>query len=247
MVDLHKSLRSRRLRLYLGRKSVAFDKLNLQKLLAVRFKLRGVLPQKHIVDRYFEGLAPLGIKPDGKGLEYYIDSGEEVDTAKLFFKGSGRKYMALVIGGSYNTKKIPFNKLVQICDRATLPVVLLGGKEDKPVADELRKLFPHLVNGSGQFTIGQSASVIRQAEWVITSDTGMMHIAAAFGRKIISVWGNTIPRFGMYPYQPHPGSRILEVNGLPCRPCSKLGYRHCPRGHFRCMQDIDYEFVKELE
>lgn len=247
VADLHKNLRSYRLRQALGVKTLSFDKLNSKKLLAVRFKMRSLLPQKHIVDRYFEGMAPAGIINDGEGLDYFIGEDEKIDTAKLFFKGQQKEFLVLVIGGSYPTKQIPFNKLVQICDRATMPVVLLGGKEDKPVADELRKLFPHLVNGSGQFSINQSASVIEQAGWVITSDTGMMHIAAAYNKKIISVWGNTIPEFGMAPYKPHPQNLILEIKNLGCRPCSKLGYRRCPRGHFRCMQDIDYEFLKNLK
>jgi len=67
----------------------------------------------------------------------------------------------------------------------------------------------------------------------------MMHIAAAFRKKILSFWGNTVPKFGMYPYKPHPASRIMEVKGLPCRPCSKLGYASCPKKHLRCMNDQD--------
>ena len=66
----------------------------------------------------------------------------------------------------------------------------------------------------------------------------MMHIAAAFGKKIISVWGNTVPELGMYPYLPGEGSRLIQVNNLKCRPCSKIGYMECPKGHFRCMNDI---------
>ena len=209
VLDLHRNLRSFRLRRKLGVKSLTFDKLNLRKLLAVKFKLTGLLPRKHIVERYFEGIAPSGVGNDEGGLEYYIGNDDKVDTAKLFFKGAEKDFIVLVIGGSYHTKKIPFNKLVQICDRATLPVVLLGGEEDKPVADNLRKLFPHMINGSGQFSINQSASIVSQAAWVITSDTGLMHIAAAYNKRIISAWGNTIPRFGMTPYKPHSENRIL--------------------------------------
>ncbi|MBL7917238.1 MAG: glycosyl transferase, partial [Bacteroidia bacterium] len=51
----------------------------------------------------------------------------------------------------------------------------------------------------------------------------------------ISFWGNTIPEFGMYPYKPHPESKIMEVKNLKCRPCSKLGYKKCPKQHFNCM------------
>ncbi|HAX96369.1 MAG TPA: glycosyl transferase, partial [Prolixibacteraceae bacterium] len=87
-------------------------------------------------------------------------------------------------------------------------------------------------------TINQSACLIKSAELVLTNDTGLMHIAAAFRKKILSFWGNTIPGFGMSPYQPDPGSVMLQVNGLKCRPCSKLGYDKCPKKHFRCMNDI---------
>ncbi|RTQ44044.1 glycosyl transferase, partial [Hymenobacter gummosus] len=66
--------------------------------------------------------------------------------------------------------------------------------------------------------------------------TGQMHIAAAFRKEIISVWGNTVPEFGMYPFRTE--FRALEVEGLGCRPCSKIGYEKCPQGHFRCMRDI---------
>jgi ADP-heptose:LPS heptosyltransferase len=65
-----------------------------------------------------------------------------------------------------------------------------------------------------------------------------MHIAAAFRKKIISIWGNTVPEFGMYPYMPNPESKIFEIRDLSCRPCSKLGYRKCPKKHFRCILDI---------
>ncbi len=106
---------------------------------------------------------------------------------------------------------------------------------------------PNVIDGCGKFSFNQSASVIQQAEWVITSDTGLMHVASAFNKKIISVWGNTIPQFGMEPYLPNNQNIILENNNLNCRPCSKLGYNKCPKGHFKCMEEIDFSFVSELK
>jgi ADP-heptose:LPS heptosyltransferase len=70
-----------------------------------------------------------------------------------------------------------------------------------------------------------------------------MHIAAAFKKDIISVWGNTIPEFGMYPYMPGANSHIMEVKGLSCRPCSKIGYKACPKKHFKCMEQIDEDAI----
>jgi heptosyltransferase-2 len=67
-----------------------------------------------------------------------------------------------------------------------------------------------------------------------------MHIAAAYKRPIISLWGNTVPSFGMYPYygdSPTQGSQF-QVSKLWCRPCSKIGYNKCPLGHFKCMEKI---------
>jgi ADP-heptose:LPS heptosyltransferase len=246
VIDLHRNFRSLMLRSRLMRPSVAFDKINLRKFMAVNFKMKDVLPEKHIVERYFDALAPYDVRDDGNGLDYFIPKEDEVNADALFLKNKPGNYIALVIGGSYNTKKIPLEKLRQICSVARLPVVLLGGKDDKPVADLLRREFPHLANCSGLFSVNQSASVVRQAEWVITSDTGMMHIAAAFDKKIVSVWGNTVPEFGMYPYRPHSDSILMEVKGLKCRPCSKLGFAKCPRKHFKCMMDHDFSFVKGL-
>ena len=79
---------------------------------------------------------------------------------------------------------------------------------------------------------------------MISHDTGMMHIAAAFKKKIISIWGNTVPAFGMIPYQT---KELLqsEVLNLPCRPCSKIGFDKCPKGHFNCMNLQNTNIIAE--
>lgn len=246
IIDLHKNLRSLRLKQYLKVKSYSFDKINFKKFLAVNFKLKNNLPNKHIVERYFEAIANIGVKSDGKGLDYFLNEQDEVNCSDLFFKAQPTKFIALVVGGSYFTKQIPLNKLKEICKNSRLPVILMGGKSDKVIAEELLSSFPNLINACGNFSLNQSASIICQAEWVITSDTGLMHIAAAFNKKIISVWGNTIPEFGMGPYLPNVENKILEVKDLKCRPCSKLGYKKCPKEHFKCMNEIDFSFVKEF-
>ncbi len=245
VIDLHKNLRSLRLKQKLGTKSYSFNKINLQKFVAVNFKQINKLPDRHIVERYFETVAHIGVVNDGKGLDHFINANDRVDVSKLL--PAANKFVALVVGGSYFTKKIPLNKLTEICSTLNLPIIILGGKEDKIIADELQKQFPQIINTCGQYSINQSASIIEQAEWVITSDTGLMHIASAYNKKIISVWGNTIPEFGMAPYIPNTENKIMEIKGLSCRPCSKLGYKRCPKGHFKCMNDIDYSFLKDLK
>lgn len=239
VIDLHHNVRTLRLKYFLGKKSVSFNKLNWKKFLITTFKINK-LPKQHIVDRYLETINFLGVLNDNKGLDYFISSKDEVDIASMLTVHYLNGYYALVIGGSYYTKQIPINKLKQICEKSSLPLVLLGGKEDVDVASELHKAFPtQTLNMCGKMSLNQSASIIKQSKKVITSDTGLMHIAAAYKKNIISIWGNTIPEFGMGPYMAGDDSQIVEVNHLSCRPCSKLGYRKCPKGHFKCMNEID--------
>ncbi len=242
LIDLHNNLRSQRLKLALNKKSSTFKKLNVKKWLAVTLKNKTVLPNVHIVKRYLETVSALGVKDDGKGLDYFLGTDDNINILSISEQLS-KGFVSLVVGGSYFTKKIPVNKLVDICNNSKLPVVLLGGKEDVSIAEEVTKQTKNTFNLCGKFSINQSASIISRSNYVVTSDTGLMHIASAFGKKIFSLWGNTIPEFGMYPYKPAVGSKILEVKNLSCRPCSKLGYEKCPKGHFKCMQEID---VREI-
>jgi len=79
----------------------------------------------------------------------------------------------------------------------------------------------------------------------LTGDTGLMHVAAALGQRIVSVWGNTVPAFGMYPYMPNQTEKyvIIENKHLKCRPCSKLGYTRCPHFHFNCMKSLSVDEI----
>jgi ADP-heptose:LPS heptosyltransferase len=75
-----------------------------------------------------------------------------------------------------------------------------------------------------------------------------MHIAAALKKPVVSVWGSTVPEFGMYAYFPkglEHLSKIVQVENLPCRPCSKLGYDECPKKHFECMNRINYDNIAD--
>lgn len=244
IIDLHRNLRSLQVKLALRTQSNAFKKLNWQKWLMVRFKINR-LPNLHIVDRYLATASDLGIKNDGQGLDYFIPDADEVDPATILPTNAGG-YIAFVIGAAHATKRLPESKIISICQGISQPVILLGGPGEKEVGQSIAAAAgDHVINTCGSLRLHQSASVVRQAEKVISHDTGLMHIAAAFHKEIISIWGNTIPEFGMYPYygtQPNRNS-TREVNNLSCRPCSKIGYQACPKGHFRCMLDQKEEVL----
>ena len=235
VVDLHHNLRSLRLKRVLKRPSTSFSKLNIQKWLLVNFKINR-MPDIHIVDRYLKTVEHLGVKNDYEGLDYFIPEDSMVDLSRLpDLQANG--YVGLVIGGQHATKMMPVKKLIEVCEKLKEPVVLLGGPEDAHRGEEISNAVGEKVfNACGKFKLDESASLVQQALWIITHDTGLMHIAAAFKKRIVSVWGNTVPELGMYPYMPDPKSKIVEVKGLSCRPCSKIGYSKCPKGHFKCME-----------
>lgn len=242
VIDLHRNLRSWRVKNALGRPAVSFPKLNLEKWLLVRFRINR-LPGLHIVDRYLSPLRPFGLTYDGEGLDYFIPPGEEVDPFSLVGRDPG-PFIALSIGAAHSTKRLPVSQLEAVCRALPLPVFLLGGPSDREAGELVAGgAGGHVHNLCGRLRINQSASVVRQAAAVISHDTGLMHIAAAFRKPLVSVWGNTVPAFGMSPFYPDGMDRniIAEVQGLPCRPCSKIGYDRCPKRHFRCMlkQDTD--------
>ena len=257
IVDLHNNLRTRIIKLRLHSRSSSFDKLNYQKWLMVNFKIN-VLPNRHIVDRYMDTVAPLGVSMDNLGLDYFIPEKDEVESTWL--PETHRKgYVAYAIGAQHNTKKLPLNRMIELCDKINKPIVLLGGKEDVENARQIESFFERkksheqyeegllalnkktiIYNACGKFNLNQSASLVKGASHVFSHDTGLMHIASAFKKDIYSIWGNTIPDFGMYPFRTR--FIILEKKGLNCRPCSKIGYHECPEKHFLCMNGIVFDF-----
>ncbi len=244
IIDLHKNIRTLRLKIRLRLIAFTFDKLNIEKWLMVNFKINK-LPDIHIVDRYFKSVGIFNVRNDNKGMDYYIDEKDVVDISSEHNELKNG-YIAFVIGARHTTKQLPVDKIISICRMIKYPVVLIGGKEDFNKGELIKKSAGSKVhNYCGRLSINQSASLVKQSLLVISHDTGMMHVAAAFKKKIISIWGNTIPGFGMYPYKPDKESVIFQVHGLSCRPCTKLGYKKCPKGHFKCMVDINESEVAE--
>lgn len=248
IIDLHKNMRARRVKRKLKALSFTFDKLNIRKWLLVNFKWNK-MPELHIVDRYLAAAKAFDINYDGEGLDYFLPKNisSQIELPNKVKEG----YTALVLGANHATKQIPENKLKSILEKSTENFVLIGGKDDAALGERLELIAPDRVwNTAGEMSLHQSAYLIKQANSVITPDTGMMHIAASFQKRILSLWGNTVPEFGMYPLLKKGNenqSTIFEVKDLSCRPCSKIGFNKCPKGHFNCMMLIDEkEVIKKI-
>jgi ADP-heptose:LPS heptosyltransferase len=254
IIDLHHNLRSMKVKDALKVKSFSFDKLNVKKWIYTSFKWN-LLPDLHVVDRYMETVAGFGVKNDGAGLDYFIAREDIIKESDLPTSHQAG-YIGVVIGAALNTKKYPFHHLKKLCELLDHPIILLGGLEDADEGDRIAASDSiKIYNACGKFGLNESADLVRRAKLIVTNDTGLMHIAAAYKRPVISLWGNTVPAFGMYPYYGDnfnqnrnagaytPPYDIFEIKNLRCRPCSKIGYDACPLGHFKCMEKIAPEEV----
>jgi len=258
VVDLHHNIRSLKVKRGLKVPSTSFNKVNLEKWLLTTFKIN-IVPDKHIVERYMETVDSFEVINDEKGLDYFIPDNDRVKESDIP-AGHLEGYIGIVIGATYNTKKLPAEKLRELCAGIDHPLILLGGKEDRELGEVVSSVDRHKIyNACGKFLLNESADLVRRSKFIISHDTGLMHIATALNKQVISIWGNTVPDFGMYPYYGEQFLKsfatrtdgklpydIIEVNNLNCRPCSKIGYANCPLGHFKCMNKIEIGLVIEL-
>jgi ADP-heptose:LPS heptosyltransferase len=245
IIDLHKNLRTLRIRLALGVPYLSYNKLSVEKFLLTKFQVNR-MADRHISMRSVDTLAPLGVSYDGKGLDYFVPS--EVSQPVFFPKG----YVALVIGASYATKKLPLESLKVLCSQIPHPIVLVGGKEEVADGEALALLDPtRIVNTCGAYSLHESALIVSKARLVISHDTGMLYIACAFEKNVIAIWGATSPALQVEPFMPDDSkAQVFQsiVPDLACQPCSNFGTKTCPKGHFACMKQQDLpEITRQVE
>ncbi|MEY3983400.1 MAG: hypothetical protein RL160_957 [Bacteroidota bacterium] len=246
IVDLHHNLRTTRIKAAIRSKSRSFDKINLEKWLLVNFKWN-LMPYKHVVHRYLETIADLDAPYDGNGLDFFFPTDYDDAPVCALVPPAGT-FTAYAVGGQHGTKKLPADLIRTLVEQMPEPVVLLGDQKDAETIREAVSGLPNVINLCGRLDLFGSAAVLRLARRVISHDTGLMHISAALRKPVVSIWGNTVPEFGMTPFYPDDAkipSTMLEVQDLPCRPCSKIGFETCPKGHFACMRLQDFSALNQ--
>ena len=265
IIDMHKNYRTYQIQKALGVPSLSYEKLSLQKFLLTKLHIN-FMPVRHIADRSLDALSSLGVVNDGKGLDYFIPKETALNATALpasFQSG----YIALVIGASYSTKKLPISALQNLCHKIPYPIVLIGGKEDEAQGAAVEAINPiKIFNACGKFNLHESAILVKQSRTVISHDTGFLYIACAFHKKTVAIWGGTSPALQVEPYYPsvqqeskktlsaETAPAILNNNemyfnaivpSLTCQPCSNYGTNHCPQGHFACMQQQDLQTIAD--
>ncbi len=220
-----------------------YRKRNWKKFLLVHAGLNLYGAPQPVVDRYRESLAGYGVKDDSGGCELWPGSRDREYAAAICH--SEKRLLGICFGAKHYTKRYPPAGFAAVIDillaRLPLKIVLLGGAEDAGHAESIiERLSPQgrdaVQNLAGSCSLMQTAAVLERCDAVLTNDTGLMHMASAFGKQLFVLFGSSVGEFGFLPY--HTPCTLFEVEGLTCRPCSHIGRKRCPKGHFRCMNDI---------
>jgi heptosyltransferase-2 len=154
------------------------------------------------------------------------------------------KIVCLAPGSVWATKQWGTDKYADLAKallEKNVQVVIVGAKEEKPIADEIQKQAPQVQNRVGQTNLSDFAKIIAVSDCVVCNDSGAMHVAAMAGSPVFGIFGPTVQAFG---YQPWTNSAtVIENKNVLCRPCASHGGHTCPLGTHECMKSLDVELV----
>lgn len=256
IINLRADFRSRILLLWLNRRCRRLPSHRWKEWLMVNLKINH-LRNTHQVDRMLHLLEPEHIKPDELGLDYFIPERDTIEPDWLP-QGFRREYVVFALSAPYATRRLPVDRMIELCDKINRPVILIGSEKDADTGEVISRFFERghsvvweeglvelnkktiVYNACGKFNFNQMASLVKQAKAVFAFDSDFIPVASAFKKEIFGLWGSTILLFGRYPY--HTRFSVLESNSVSCRPCSSQGFDACPKGHFKCMRDIMFDF-----
>jgi heptosyltransferase-2 len=146
--------------------------------------------------------------------------------------GLPARYAALCPGAEYGpAKRWPHFK--ELAERLALPAVLLGSAKEREQCAAIKGR-----NLAGETTLDEAIDLLAGAQYVVTNDSGLMHVAAALGRPQVALFGSSSPQHT----PPLSGKARVLWLGIECSPCYA---RECPLGHFRCMRDLSVDRVLE--
>ncbi len=271
IIDIHDSLRSRFLT-FGAKRVVRINKRKLARFLLVRFKINtydAFNGAPSVALRYLEPVRAFGVEDDGAGLECFVGEEDEREV-DILVQGSGfrssQQFIGLCPSAKHYNKmwlKERFAEVASILSRTrNQPIVLFGFGENevvrcneiqnhihslRPVRRTLAESSlrpygePKTLNLSGKISLTETAAMMDKCSIVVTNDSGLMHLAAARKRNVVAIFGPTVKELGFFPFGTN--SVVVENNGLRCRPCTHIGLASCPKGHFKCMNDISVEQV----
>jgi heptosyltransferase-2 len=200
-------------------------------------------PQGHEIDRV---LALAGVAVHRARPALHVTLADRAATEGFLREhGMRERFVALAPGSIWGSKRWPYYRELAERLAGSVGIVVVGGPEDAGLASEITAAVArsggHAVSGCGRLTVRQSVEAIRRAVVLVTNDSAPLHFGQAVETPTVAIFGSTAPGFGFGPRGPR--DQVVELHGLPCRPCSAHGPRSCPLGHHLCMKSLTVQDV----
>ncbi len=241
-IDLHNTHRSRFFSKGLADNITRIKKNRIQKLALVYFK-KNLFPENYSVAKnYLDSLNFIENKNWDIETEIWLkDEVKKEDKIDNVYK------IAIAPGAKHFTKRYPAEKLLEFAKKlSTLGdcrFVLLGSNDEKEQCTAIEAGLGGIsTNLASATTILETAVQLSSCDLLITNDSGLMHIAAARKIPVIAIFGSTVKEFGFAHYREN--FTIISTE-LKCRPCTHIGRKSCPKGHFNCMNLITSDTLTE--
>lgn len=189
----------------------------------------------HAIERYLSVAEALGCGRQPVRFIFPTDDTDRAAVAEML--GGIDRYAVLLPGTNWATKRWPVEHFAEtarkVRERMGLGIVVAGGADVTGLAARI----PFDANLAAGTSIRQLVALLERAELVIANDSGPMHIAAALGRPLVTLFGPTNPiRTGPY-NRPDTVARV----DIPCSPCYS---RRC--SHTSCMRWLTPESVLSI-
>jgi len=242
--DLHRSIRTLLMTRFIGGNKIGkYNKRYFKRFMLVNFRINLYKNIISISDRYLEVGSGYNLNNDGLGLDLFTNAGSPL---KETLKAESQVNLVIAPGAGYYTKRWPSQNYAKLADllvkEINAKIILVGSKDDIPISEEIKsQMNESVTDATGDFTLLDTAAIIKQSDAVLTNDSGLMHIAVSQKKPVLAFFGSTTEELGFYPYSDK--FKVLEVSDLSCRPCTHIGRDKCPKKHFKCMIDITPELA----
>jgi heptosyltransferase-1 len=189
----------------------------------------------HAVDRYLKMAQFVGCDISDIIFPLQVPTGTSSCIAGL---PPDQKYAVIVPGARWKTKKWPAEKFGKLSSRLPLKSIIVGGRDDKNIADEIVSLSSGRATSlAGKTDLIELIEIMKHARFVVSNDSGPMHIAAALGIPVFAIFGPTDPgKTG-----PYGKGHIVIMENVPCAPCFR---RTCE--DLKCMNSLSVEKVYRI-
>ena len=236
IVDLHGSARTRVLTWRQAAPVLRVRGDRLQRERWVRGRWTHPAPVRPALARYAATLAPLAVPVAGSPQVY--PGAEAIAFAGDWWRdwAPPGPVLALAPGARHATKQWPVEHWLALerkLAEAGVPSLYLSTAAEREALGAVAAAAEH--RGARWYVgpLPRVMALLSRSAHALTNDSGLMHVAAACGLRVVALFGSTVPELG---FAPAGEGHTVLCRHEPCQPCTLHGRERCPLGHFRCMR-----------